>query len=129
MNPLIDHKYDRKCPDCGKIVDGRDMRECPKCEIAVCAGCQENDHDCKSHCGSTGKFIRHYRKKAGFTHAELAKRLNYSRTAIVKWEGGKMPFVKLEPFIGLARAFKIKPGRFLDLYEKWEQENIHKPAN
>ena len=76
-----------------------------------------------------GQFIRHYRKKAGFTHAELAKRLNYSRTAIVKWEGGKMPFVKLEPFIGLARAFKIKPGRFLDLYEKWEQENIHKPAN
>lgn len=60
-----------------------------------------------------GKIIKNARKSKGFTQEELASRVGVQKSAIAKWENGRVSEIKRSNLNALAIALELNPNVLL----------------
>lgn len=64
-----------------------------------------------------GERIRYYRKMAGLTQEELAKRIGTAKQAVNKYETGRVTNIPIERFQKMAEVFGISPAELMGRQE------------
>ena len=78
----------------------------------------------------TGDIIKRLRKQKGLTQQELGKLLGVQKSAIAKYENGRVSNLKKETISKLAEIFNVSPNYLLDINEpEFPQlsHNVHIP--
>ena len=70
-----------------------------------------------------GEAIRFYRKRAGITQEELARRAGIATTSVVRLETGEVRQPRYDTFMKLAGALQVNPAQFVRFVS-----DIGKPA-
>lgn len=60
-----------------------------------------------------GAFIRRARLEKGFTQEELAEKVGVKKSAVAKWENGRVSEIKRSNLKKLADALEIDPNQLL----------------
>ena len=69
-----------------------------------------------------GDKIKQQRLKLGYTQEELAQKLGLQKSAIAKYENGRVENIKRSVIVKMAKILECTPAYLLDLEEEPEQE-------
>lgn len=72
----------------------------------------------------TGDVIKQKRKEKGLTQEELGKLLDVNKSAVSKWESGRVQNIKRSQLLELARILEVSPNELLDRREKPTHKRI-----
>lgn len=75
-----------------------------------------------------GEIIKQARTQKGMTQEELAEKVGVKKSAVAKWENGRVSEIKRSNLKNLADALGLNPNQLLDETEPNQYEN-QKPAN
>lgn len=76
-----------------------------------------------------GRIIRDARKKKGYTQEELAEMVGVKKSAVAKWENGRVSEIKRSNLNMLSKALDINPNSLLDDIEEKPVETANKLAD
>lgn len=76
-----------------------------------------------------GRIIRDARKKKGYTQEELAEMVGVKKSAVAKWENGRVSEIKRSNLNMLSKALGINPNSLLDDIEEKPVETANNLAD
>ena len=74
----------------------------------------------------TGERIKKLRKEKGLTQQQLGEMLGVQKSAIAKYENGRVPNLKKETLSRLAEIFNVTPNYLLGIDEPAYHGHSHK---
>ncbi len=76
-----------------------------------------------------GKIIKEARIKKGYTQEELAEMVGVKKSAVAKWENGRVSEIKRSNLNMLSKALGINPNSLLDDIEEKPVETANELAD
>lgn len=71
-----------------------------------------------------GQRIKELRLHEGWTQEELGKKLNLQKSAIAKYENGRVENLKASTILKMAEAFKVRPSYLMGWIDQAKQSDI-----
>lgn len=70
-----------------------------------------------------GDKIKEKRKEAGMTQEELGEKLGVQKSAVAKWENGRVENIKRSVMLSMSKALGVDPAYWFDDGEDTEEDD------